>query len=75
VHLCFVFFVKSFRRVRRRMPCHTRGARYFTHLKCSHVSSRKVTRESQPRIGIFETEQPVKNEEESPRCRRDDDEL
>ena len=32
-----------------------------------------MTRESQPRIGIFETEQPVKNEEE--RCRRDDDEF
>ena len=61
--ICVVFCVESFRRVRRRMPRHTRVAHHFTHLKCSHVSSRMVTRESQPRIAISEAEQPVKNEE------------
>jgi hypothetical protein len=61
--LCRILSRKSFRRVRRRMPHHTRVVRHFTHLKCSHVSSRRVTRESQPRIAISEAEQPVKNEE------------
>lgn len=77
--LCRILCRKSFRRVRRRMPHHTRVVRHFTRLKCSHVSSRRVTRESQPRIAISEAEQPVKNEEkrmmDSPRSRRDDDEF